>query len=325
MGCPVSPVPLFLLCAFIRGLLAHRRARYRIYLAGSGVTAPLVVILARLFGGRSLVYLHGLDIIADNWLYQHVFVPFFRRADRVLVNSRNTAELAKGKGVPAQRLQIIHPGVELPGVLADGPGFIERHGLSGAKLLLSVGRIIPRKGLAAFVTQALPDIVRQVPECRLVVIGTEATQALKQSTGGMESVEKAAARVGLGNHVRLLGYVDDAELAAAYAAAAVLVFPVRPMPGDVEGFGMVALEAAAHGIPTVAFDVGGVADAIDDGVSGALVEPADYRSFARKTVEMIEATRGQAARQGCVDHAARFSWETFGDRLRAVADGLLRY
>jgi phosphatidylinositol alpha-1,6-mannosyltransferase len=321
-GCPVNPAARFLPCAFVKGLAAGLRNRYRVYFAGSGVTAPLVVILARLFGGRSLVYLHGLDIIADHWLYQHAFVPFFRRADRILVNSRNTAELAKDKGVPAERIRIIHPGVDLPELAPDGRAFIERHGLSGARLLLSVGRIIPRKGLAEFVTNALPEIVRQAPDCRLVVIGGGASEALKRSAGAVEALTQAIASSGLSDHVVLLGNLDDAELSAAYAAADVLVFPLRQMPDDVEGFGMVAVEAAAQGLPTVAFDVGGVADAIDDGVSGELVRPADYRAFAQRVVGILATPRGDTKRRACVAHAARFSWSAFGEHLRAVVGEL---
>lgn len=322
LGCPTR-LPPFLVCAFGKGVYAQLRSRYRILFAGSGVTAPLVVLLARLFGSRSVIYLHGLDVIAENWLYQHAFVPLFRRADRVVVNSRNTARLAKEKGVPPERIRIINPGVELPRGLPDSTGFIERHGLSGRRLLLSVGRIIPRKGLAEFVTHALPAVVSRVPGCRLVVIGGEAGQALKKSGGGVDAVRLAAEQAGMREHVVLLGYTDDGELAAAYAAADLLVFPLRPTAGDVEGFGMVAVEAAAHGLPTVAFDVGGVADAIDHGVSGVLVEPLDYRNLAQKIVEMLKAPRDEIARQNCVDHAARFSWPAFGTALRRVFDEVL--
>src|SRR3546814_1721721 len=78
----------------------------------------------------------------------------------------------------------------------------------------------------------------------------------------------------------LIGRIGDRELEDAWAASAVHVFPVREIPGDPEGFGMVAMEAAAHGVPTVAYAVGGVPDAVLDGTSGVLVQPGDEVGFA---------------------------------------------
>ena len=112
-----------------------------------------------------------------------------------------------------------------------------------------------------------------------------------------------------------LGSCTDAELAEAYQAADVHVFPVRDMPGDVEGFGMVAIEAAANGLFTVAFDVGGVRDAIVVGASGTLVSAGDYEGFATEVLDTLrQAPIGQSARARAA--VGRFSWERFGREMR---------
>ena len=98
------------------------------------------------------------------------------------------------------------------------------------------------------------------------------------------------------------------------------VFPVRDLPGDVEGFGMVAIEAAAHGLPTVAFDVGGVADAVVTHRNGHLVRAEDHAAFARAVCEMISAhdRAGTSARARAF--AQGFSWQRFGrDVIEALS------
>jgi phosphatidylinositol alpha-1,6-mannosyltransferase len=79
------------------------------------------------------------------------------------------------------------------------------------------------------------------------------------------------------------------------------------MRGDVEGFGMVAVEAAVHGTPTVAFDCGGVSDAVAEGVNGALVDAGDYASFGEAISRVVRADMRDSARE----FAGQFSWDSY--------------
>jgi phosphatidylinositol alpha-1,6-mannosyltransferase len=109
----------------------------------------------------------------------------------------------------------------------------------------------------------------------------------------------------------------------AYMAADVLVFPVQEIPGDIEGFGMVAIEAAAHNLPTVAFAVGGVPDAVRDGISGALVARGDNESFARATIKFLDPRSG--LRTDSRQFAESFCWQKFGQRLRSILNSTVHY
>ena len=83
-------------------------------------------------------------------------------------------------------------------------------------------------------------------------------------------------------------------LHAAYAEADALVFPVLELPGDVEGFGMVALEAAAHGLPTFGFRSGGVPDAVQEGRTGELVSASDYGGLAERLANHLASRQVRA-------------------------------
>ncbi|MEG0184461.1 MAG: glycosyltransferase, partial [Stenotrophomonas sp.] len=97
--------------------------------------------------------------------------------------------------------------------------------------------------------------------------------------------------------------------------AAVHVFPVRSQRSDPEGFGMVAIEAAAHGLPTVAYASGGVVDAVAAGISGALVAPGDSAALAEAVIEMIHRPLPSVPMRA---FASAFDWDAFGRQVRDV-------
>jgi len=119
----------------------------------------------------------------------------------------------------------------------------------------------------------------------------------------------------MASYIRFLGPVSDEVLTQAYAAARLLVFPVMESAHDVEGFGMVAIEAAAHGVPTVAFAAGGVTDAVAPGISGELVPPGDYRGIAEAILRNVSVEPSVETRDQCRKFAAAFSWERYGEKL----------
>lgn len=311
-----------ILSSVTRGIAMARRTRPQVVLAGSGLAALAAVAAAAGVGAAPMVYLHGLDIVAASRVYRALWLPCIRRCRAVMVNSANTRRLAIDAGVDAGCIRIVHPGTTIPSLDAEARArFRARYGIdAGAPLLLSVGRLTARKGLAEFVGGSLPRVRAGHPDTRLVIIGDEAPQALHRGQGaGIERVREAARAQGLEGALTWLGPCSDAELAEAYQAADLHVFPVRDMPGDVEGFGMVAIEAAAHGLPTVAFDVGGVADAVADGVSGRLVRSGDEEAFAAAVLAEL-AQAGTGRREQARAFATSFSWERFG---REVADAVV--
>jgi len=318
----LKPLPFFLLVAFFKGLWIALLWRPNVILAGSGLTAPIAWLLSKLCRARSAAYLHGFDISVNHGLYRRLWRPTFKKLDHVIVNSTPTQALAIAAGVSQSNISIVYPGVSLPE--APQPtesiaAFREQHGLTDKKILLSVGRLTTRKGLREFVEQALPAIVKAVPDAVLVVIGEAPKNSLGAGIQSVKSIQAQAQHSGVLEHIRFLGVITEKNLlATAYEAADVHVFPVRHIPGDPEGFGMVAIEAAAHNLPTVAFATGGIVDAVRHGESGYLIEKSNYAELSRHVLQLLQQPMTTLCVQG---FAQSFGWTHFGESVfRALSE-----
>ncbi|CAL1240066.1 glycosyltransferase family 4 protein [Candidatus Methylocalor cossyra] len=319
---PALPVWRFLLQSFWQTLRLTRAVRPRLIVAGSGVAALPAVLAGRHVGIPVVTYLHGLDIVSAHPGYRCLFLPAIRRSSAWLANSRFTREAAIQAGLPPERVEILVPGTDLPALNQErGTAFRRRLQAGERPILLSVGRLIRRKGLLEFLERAFPAIVRRRPEVLWVIIGADPRQSLARPKVSMaERLRVRVQQLGLEAHVRLLDWEDDrATLGDAFLASRLHIFPVLNLPGDGEGFGMVAIEAAAHGVPTVAFAVGGIPDAVEPGVSGELLPSGDYARMVEVVVKQLDSPEvPEAIRKACRRHAERYAWPLFGDGLRAA-------
>ena len=194
---------------------------------------------------------------------------------------------------PAVRTDYFVPG--------DGGAIRSRLGIGSSPLLLTVARLMRRKGHDR-VIEAMPCILKSYPDARYVIAGTgsEATR-----------LQRLANELGVGHAVIFLGRVPDDEILALYQAADVFVHPNRELPsGDVEGFGIVFLEANACGVPVIGGNSGGTPDAIQHGVTGYLVDPNDVDEIADRILTLLgdpalRTRMGQAGREW----AKKFTWE----------------
>jgi phosphatidylinositol alpha-1,6-mannosyltransferase len=310
LGYLISTVPVLLFSLF--------RERPAAILAGSGVAAPLARLAGMLSRRPWIVLVHGLDLVVASRLYRAIALPAIRRARLVIANSRNTAALACEIGVVAQRVQVIPPGVEFPPSPATPGRFRDTFALANRPVLLSVGRLVPRKGLTPFVARAMPEILARHPDAVLVIVGEAARQALFHGVAEQASIEAAATRAQVAQRVVFASRVTDELLAAAYYDADLLVFPALDVPGDVEGFGMVAVEAAAYGLPTFGFRSGGIADAVVDHQTGELLPAGDYSGLAAAICARLDDRSDNRYRKHCLAHAARHDWANYGTQLRSA-------
>jgi len=191
-------------------------------------------------------------------------------------------------------------------------GFGNRTGLPRTPdeglLLCSVGRHVERKGFSWFINHVMPLLPENV---HYWVAG---------SGPETESLEAAVARKQLGDRVRLLGRIPERELRLLYRGADLFIMPNIPVAGDMEGFGVVMLEAGLSGLPVVAARLEGITDVIDDGVNGRLVESGNAWAFAEEILRYHhQPDRLQEAADRAASHTAdTFSWEAIARRYIAV-------
>lgn len=293
-----------------------RRQRFDIIIGGSGLIAPLLAVLQGLFGARTAIFLHGLDVIVPSRMYQALFIPAIGRADLVIANSRNTARLAHEQGVAKKTITVINPGCHPPDEAAHSRvgEFRRRHGLGEAPLMLFVGRMTRRKGLSRFISECFAEILERVPGACLLVVGSEPVNSLNgqgESKSVMESISLLTNDQK--QHLRFLGHLNNDDLNTCYASSNIHVFPLIEVPGDVEGFGLVVVEAASYGTPTVAFNVGGVKDAIDNSY-GYLVTSGNYRELSNTIINLLKnsGTQQDSKKQP----SQIITWEIFNEALK---------
>lgn len=314
---PDFPIWLYLISSLIKSIGLSRR-KYDLVFCGSGTAILAGFVAAKLSSAKLVCYLHGLDIVADNFFYQRVFVPVIRRSDLLLVNSKNTRQLAISAGVAPQKIKLLHPGVELPEHTVSNDLLLEfrnRFSVGNSPLMIIVGRLTQRKGVAEFIRNVMPSLIAIYPNLKMLIIGGDASDAINKKDNVIEKISAAIDDLNFSHNIKCVGLLNEEDLNLAYFSADVMVFPVLDLPGDVEGFGMVAIEAAARGTPTVAFQCGGVHDAVHDGYSGRLVPPQDYDAMTRGIIEYLGNRRNTTVCSMCREFSENFSWDNFEKKL----------
>ena len=316
---PVKPLWKYVAFSLCKSILLALRIKPNIVFCGSGAAILAGYFSAKLTGASLVCYLHGLDVIVDSKIYQWFFLPLIKRSNLILVNSKHTFGLAIAAGVDPLRIKILSPSVGLPDLSnrnVASQQFRLKYNIGASPFMLIAGRITARKGITEFVKNVMPNIISVHPELQLIIIGDEAVDAMKQSSGIKINIIAAVDALNLQGNVKLIGSVDDTMFSAAFFSAEMLIFPALNIANDVEGFGMVAIEAAAHGLPTVGFAVGGIPDAISHHQSGWLVASGDYSQMSRVILDAYSSSQsGTVTSESCIQFSKQFSWECFKVRL----------
>jgi len=320
---PVKPLWKYVFFSVCKTVSFSIKIKPDIVFCGSGAAVLAGYFSARLTGASLVCYLHGLDIIVENKIYQWLFLPLIRKSELILVNSQHTYCLAIAAGIDPLQIKILPPGTDFPdhaNKLEASKKFRFKYEMN-MPFILIVGRITARKGIAEFISNVMPVVTSVHPQLQLVIIGDEAVDAMKNSAGVKKNIIATVEALKLQDNVKLIGSVSDEMLSAAFFSAEMLIFPVLNIANDVEGFGMVAIEAAAHGLPTVGFSVGGIPDAISNNNSGWLVSSGDYSQMCQVILERYALPKFSMSEQ-CIEFAKQFSWNLFGAELIKNLNGL---
>jgi phosphatidylinositol alpha-1,6-mannosyltransferase len=214
----------------------------------------------------------------------------------------------------AARMVQLPPGVDEKVFHAGSGGaeVRERLGLTDRPVVVCVSRLVPRKGQDTLIL-AMPRILASQPEAVLLIVG-----------GGPyeKDLRRLARETGVTDSVRFTGAVPWSELPAHYGAGDVFAMPCRTRRGglDVEGLGIVYLEASATGLPVVAGDSGGAPDAVLDGETGWVVRGGSPEEAADRIVALLgdpelRQNMGERGRQWVEE---RWRWDLLAEKLRAL-------
>ncbi|HEC29590.1 MAG TPA: hypothetical protein ENI65_08390, partial [Gammaproteobacteria bacterium] len=204
--CDESSVFRFLFQAFMQARRASRHNNYAMCIAGSGVTAPVTVLISKLLGIPSIIYTHGLDLVTSNPVYQLVFIPFIRTGSTIISNSNNTARLAINKGIKKEKICVLSPGVTLPKNNCSDINIRNHFNINNKKILLIAGRLTPRKGITEFINNAFPDILKQHPDTILILAGTEPAKSIKRTSNTAIKIKEAVSKNRFDKDVIFTGY-----------------------------------------------------------------------------------------------------------------------
>jgi phosphatidylinositol alpha-1,6-mannosyltransferase len=214
-------------------------------------------------------------------------------------------------------LDRLAPGVDIETFCptVDGSAVRATYGLTDRPVIVCVSRLVPRKGQDALI-RALPSIRQRVPEVALLLVGSGPHRS---------TLESLVSECGVSEHVRFTGPVRWDDLPSHYAAGDVFAMPCRTRRGglDVEGLGIVYLEASATGLPVVAGDSGGAPDAVREGETGFVVGGRDVPALAERLIEVLTDDRlarrmGQAGRSWV---ESEWRWDLQAARLAALLEG----
>jgi phosphatidyl-myo-inositol dimannoside synthase len=260
-------------------------------------------------------YVHGEDAGTAatsrelTWMVHRVFDG----ADRLISNSYYTASLLREVWhVPDEKIRVMHPGVSADRLVPADRNLRERQrlGWGDRPVVLTVGRLQKRKGHDMLI-RALPAIRKSFRNVLYAIVGSGEEEG---------PLRRSVEELGLRDHVQFLGEIDDDTLIRCYQQCDLFVLPNRTLGGDIEGFGIVLLEAQSCGHPVVAGASGGTAETMRIGDTGLVVNCDGPSPLDETIVQLLSDSAerermGRAAREWIVDE---FDWSRLARRMEEV-------
>ncbi len=297
-----------------------------VLLFSSMVTATLAPLLKKRLPSLPMAtILHGQDVTFPFAPYQRYLPHVFRTLDAVFPVSHATGQQAIQRGAFPDRVHVIPNGINLQRVRFCARRSLCRQQLlqhfpkaartfpRNGFLLCSVGRQVKRKGFHWFIEEVMPHLPEHV-------------HYWLAGDGPMHnSLARAIHKHHLDHRVHLLGRVTEDALHLLYRGSDVFVMPNIPVPGDMEGFGVVMLEAGLAGLPVIASKLEGIADVIKEGANGHLLPPLQAKAFQQAILRYVYQPDRleQLSRQAHAYVRTHFSWDAIAQQYVAHLTGLV--
>lgn len=276
--------------------------------AHEGITAYILHLVLRV---PFMIIAHGSELLERGERGRFVMRHVFSRAMRIVANSGYTAELIRRLGIDCRQAVIYYPPVPLPRTaVGDATKYVDTYGLRGKRIIITVGRLVARKGHDD-VLKALALLKDRYPALVYIIVGSGEREAF---------LRELAASLGVECQTIFAGYVSDEALDAFYKLCDVFVLPARQEGSDIEGFGIAFVEAALRAKPVIGGRTGGVTEVVVEGETGLLVEPNNPTELADKLSRLMDDRdlRHQLGTQGRELALRRFTSKGQRDRLEGA-------
>lgn len=285
-----------------------------------GAAAPLGLLAdacRRAGATRIVATTHGHEV---GWsmlpLTRRMLGRIGKSSDVVTYISRYTRGRFAAAFGPQTAFERLPSGVDIERFSPDpeaGQKIRQHHGIGESQpLIVCISRLVRRKGQDMLI-RSMPKVLEQHPDARLLIVGVGPLN---------RGLEKLAAKLGVSEQVIFAGKVSYDDLPAYYNAASVFAMPARTRGRglDVEGLGIVYLEAQACGVPVIAGKSGGAPETVIDGETGIVVDGASQRSVATGLVEILDDPERAAAMGACGrEHVVQsWTWEVMAARARRI-------
>lgn len=274
----------------------------------------------KLTGVRLMYYIHGEEITTQFQAgsFGRRRDVRLRRADAIVAVSRFTRQTLIDMGLPAERIHLLENAVDTTRFYPapTSANFLERWGVQNKRVVVSIGRLIARKGFDRSI-EAWPAVLARHPDAHLLIVGNGPQRP---------ELEQLIARHGVQHAVALTGPVSDDDLLAAYRSGEFFMMANRTLPdGDTEGFGLVFLEANACAKAVIGGRAGGAVDAIKHEETGLLIDSDEPSNIAAAVIRMLDdpALRQDLEKQG-LENALANSWTTRALEFNRLCQSLVK-
>lgn len=296
----------------VRKLMQKERPENLVF----GAAAPLAIAGKLLPANRKIALTHGHEV----WWAK---VPPFNLLIRLIGNSVDhltylgqftKSEIAKGLSKKAKSKMIqISPGIDTEHFRPiDSAKLRAELGIADKEVIVSVGRLVPRKGQDILI-KAMPKILKTRADAHLLLVGSGPYQS---------KLENLIVQLNLQGHVSFTGRVQYQELPAYLCAGDIFAMPARSrfLGLEVEGLGIVYLEASGCGLPVLAGDSGGSPDAVDQGVTGLVVKGTDVDQVADGAIKLLSADRSAMGKAGRDFVVSNWDWSIWAKRFNGLLE-----
>ncbi len=292
-----------------------RREKAEVILVGQVLpVGTAVMILNKIFKIPYFVSCHGMDILtaSKNPRKKKLMNKILEQAAGIIANSEFTKNELIKLDVSENKITVVYPCVVLEnGIEQEKVSEIKnRLGLAEKKIIFTVGRLVARKGQDKII-EAMPKILEHVPSAIYVIAGDGPERT---------NLEHKIKNLKLENEILLLGEISEEKKNAFYQLCDVFVMTPRQINADIEGFGMVYLEANSFGKSVVAGQSGGVSEAVVDGKTGILVDPENIDQISGAVIKILtdENLGKNLGEEGKKRVEKEFIWEEQAEKLKKL-------